>query len=106
MKELDQKITQIRNKSDFLRNQSISAENRDRVGSLLYPDWRKFDAVRKSDINLTVPAIPMKNEIRFRNEIQRFETTLIRHYELQSISYDNQNRHYAVAKTLLLSTCK
>ena len=106
IKELDSKITNIRTKSDFLRNQSVSASNREKVGALLYPKWSEYDAVRKSNITINVPAIPLKNDIRFRNVYERYKATLIRLLELEEIAMDTTNRNYPIAKDLILSNSK
>ena len=103
---VDQKITKMREKTDFLRNQSVQAEVRDKCATFLYKDWRKKTPEEKDVIVIKCPAIPTKLEVRFRNEYSRFQSALVRHAVLKTISMQPDHIYNGLAKSLLFTKGK
>ena len=102
-KSVDQKITKIREKTDFLVNQSVSAEVRDKAAYFLHHDWKEKSREEKDTIMIKCPAIPTKIDVRFRNEFLRFRSALVRFQELKTISMKSDHVYNSLAKQLLFT---
>ena len=100
---MDIKITKLREKTDFLRNQSVPAEVRDKCAIFLHSDWRQKTPEEKDFFTIKCPAIPTKMEVRFRNEYLRFQGALIRSTVLKTISMQPDHIYYTLAKSLLFT---
>ena len=103
---VDQKITKLREKTDFLRNQSVPIEVRDKCATYLHNDWRDKTAEEKDCLTIKCPAIPTKIDVRFRNEFLRFQASLVRLAVLKTISMQPEHIYYNLAKTMLFSKGK
>ena len=78
-------------------------EVRDKAAFFLHHDWRSKTAEEKDTININCPQIPMKHEVRFRNEFLRFQAVLVRSVVLKNISIQPDHLYYQTAKSLLFT---